>query len=104
MNQKIGKAASKVFSKTINSPKTSFPMFANPALREKPYLKKCTSGMNMIIVPYNIVDLYNWQKQARGGSQYKKWITHDGPPYANGDLHMGHFENKVNSVFHIFYK
>ena len=45
MSQKLGKEASKVFSKTINSPKTSFPMFANPALREKPYLKKCTPSI-----------------------------------------------------------
>ena len=104
MSQKIGKAASKIFSKTINSPKTSFPMFANPALREKPYLKRCTSGMYMTPVKYCNVDLYNWQKQARSGSQYRKWITHDGPPYANGDLHMGHFENKVFSVFRILYK
>lgn len=99
MSQKVGKAASKVFSKTINSPKTSFPMFANPALREKPYLKKCTSGMHKPSLKYYHVDLYNWQKQARSGPQYKRWITHDGPPYANGDLHMGHFENKVFRVF-----
>ena len=113
MSQKIGKAASKIFSKTINSPKTSFPMFApktsfpmfaNPALREKPYLKRCTSGMYLIPAKYCNVDLYNWQKQARSGSQYRRWITHDGPPYANGDLHMGHFENKVFSVFPILYK
>lgn len=44
MSQKLGKEATKVFSKTINSPKTPFPMFANPALREKAYLKKCTSS------------------------------------------------------------
>ena len=46
MSQKLGKEVTKVFSKTINSPKTAFPMFANPALREKAYLKKCTSSRN----------------------------------------------------------
>lgn len=60
--------------------------------------------MYLIPVKYCNVDLYNWQKQARSGFQYRKWITHDGPPYANGDLHMGHFENKVYSVFPILYK
>ena len=44
MSQKVAKEATKVFSKTINSPKTAFPMYANPATREKAYLKKCTSG------------------------------------------------------------
>ena len=48
MSVKVGKEAAKVFSKTINSPKTAFPMFANPATREKPYLKKCTSSTIMV--------------------------------------------------------
>lgn len=49
MSQKLGKEATKVFSKTIHSPKTSFPMFASMAQREKPYLKKCTSSNYLFI-------------------------------------------------------
>ena len=50
MSVKVGKEAAKVFSKTINSPKTAFPMYANPATREKLYLKKCTSSILIVDV------------------------------------------------------
>lgn len=40
----------------------------------------------------NFEDLYNWQKLKRQGPEY---ILHDGPPYANGDVHLGHAVNKV---------
>ena len=89
MSARVGKEATKVFSKTINSPKTAFPMFPNPASREKPFLKKCTSGMGLLRV------IHRFRLKERASSEYAQWITHDGPPYANGDLHMGHFENKV---------
>ena len=42
-----------------------------------------------------LIDLYAWQLKTRAAESNKVWITHDGPPYANGDFHMGHFENKV---------
>ena len=48
---------------------------------------------------YVLVGLYAWQLRERSAQNGKLWITHDGPPYANGDLHMGHFENKVSRVF-----
>ena len=95
MSGRVGKEATKVFSKTINSPKTAFPMYPNPAAREKPFLKKCTSG-EWLLWLFNVSDLYKWQLKERASSDYAQWITHDGPPYANGDLHMGHFENKVS--------
>lgn len=36
--------------------------------------------------------LYQWQREHLNG---KEFILHDGPPYANGDVHMGHAVNKV---------
>lgn len=38
-------------------------------------------------------ELYSWQRENLKGSEF---VLHDGPPYANGDLHMGHAVNKVN--------
>lgn len=37
--------------------------------------------------------MYNWQRDNLKGPEF---VLHDGPPYANGDLHMGHAVNKVN--------
>lgn len=37
--------------------------------------------------------LYEWQRKHLNG---KEFILHDGPPYANGELHMGHAVNKVS--------
>ena len=39
-------------------------------------------------------DLYEWQLQNRTGRPL--FTLHDGPPYANGDIHMGHMVNKVS--------
>lgn len=39
--------------------------------------------------------LYRWQRENLSG---KEFILHDGPPYANGDVHMGHAVNKVIST------
>ena len=100
MSQKVAKEATKVFSKTINSPKTAFPMYANPATREKAYLKKCTSGRTNDVNAFNLIELYLKQLKAPLSPNTRTWITHDGPPYANGNLHMGHFENKVILLFH----
>lgn len=69
MSVKVGKEAAKVFSKTINSPKTAFPMFANPATREKPYLKKCTSSTIMVdpllIIRSDIPGNYGLEQQTK---------------------------------------
>ncbi|KAJ2847478.1 isoleucine-tRNA ligase, partial [Coemansia brasiliensis] len=68
------------YSHTIKLPKTDFPLRANAAVREKQYRERCTDK------------LYEWQLKNNHGPQF---ILHDGPPYANGDLHIGHFMNKV---------
>ena len=46
--------------------------------------------------------LYQWQLNNRPND--KKFILHDGPPYANGDIHIGHMVNKVNNQKNIPYE
>ncbi len=70
------------YKQTINLPVTQFPMKADLPAREPLILKKWAEE-----------DIYKKIREARRGS--KKFILHDGPPYANGDIHMGHALNKV---------
>ncbi|NLM51863.1 MAG: isoleucine--tRNA ligase [Firmicutes bacterium] len=72
----------KDYAKTLNLPKTEFPMRANLAKREPEILKK-----------WEEMDIYGKVKALRKGRP--KYILHDGPPYANGDIHMGTAMNKV---------
>lgn len=67
---------------TVNLPKTSFPMKANLRQRE-PELQKRWREM----------DLYGLVRKARAGCP--KFILHDGPPYASGELHIGTGMNKI---------
>ncbi|KAL9044305.1 MAG: hypothetical protein Q9214_002548 [Letrouitia sp. 1 TL-2023] len=65
---------------TLFLPKSSLP--PRPLVRDFPkYLKRCTD------------DLYAWQRDAR--KSRKAFCLHDGPPYANGPLHIGHALNKI---------
>ena len=74
------------YTKTINLPKTSFPMRANlPRLEPK------------ILQGWKKADLYQRIRDNRKGR--KKYILHDGPPYANGNIHLGHVVNKVLKDF-----
>ena len=70
------------YKTTLNLPKTDFPMRANLAQREPAMLKQWQGD-----------DLYQHIRQARAGCE--KYILHDGPPYANGDIHLGHAVNKT---------
>ena len=70
------------YKSTINLPSTSFPMKANLAQREPGILKH-----------WNDIDLYASQRAVGAGRP--KFILHDGPPYANGAIHIGHAVNKV---------
>jgi isoleucyl-tRNA synthetase len=70
------------YKDTLNLPKTEFPMAANltkmePLIREKWEKEK----------------LYEKIQAAREGAM--PWVLHDGPPYANGDVHVGTGQNKV---------
>jgi len=70
------------YKSTLNLPKTAFSMKANLANREPNFLKA-----------WYAMDLYGKLRAARAGKE--KFILHDGPPYANGDIHIGHAVNKV---------
>jgi len=67
---------------TVFLPKTDFPMKAGLAQKEPAILARWESE-----------DLYGKLRTQRAGR--KRFILHDGPPYANGDIHMGHAMNKV---------
>ncbi|MDE0840805.1 MAG: isoleucine--tRNA ligase [Porticoccaceae bacterium] len=70
------------YKATLNLPKTAFPMRANLAQREPGLLKEWQDS-----------DLYGQIRMARAGRT--RYILHDGPPYANGDIHLGHAVNKT---------
>ncbi|KAI0020736.1 isoleucyl-tRNA synthetase [Xylariomycetidae sp. FL0641] len=93
---------SKKWSATLKLPKSTFPPRSSTADRER-YIRLCAD------------DLYKWQKENRpspGAHEATKsshssgrvelqpvstdtFVLHDGPPYANGDLHVGHALNKI---------
>ncbi|MDD5328177.1 MAG: isoleucine--tRNA ligase [Phycisphaerae bacterium] len=81
----------KSYRDTLCLPKTSFAMKANLTQRE-PQLRKEWAKNN----------IYAKTRQARQGAPL--YTLHDGPPYANGDIHMGHVINKVLKDFVIKYK
>ncbi|MFT5084492.1 MAG: isoleucyl-tRNA synthetase [Lentisphaeria bacterium] len=70
------------YKSTLNLPLTNFAMKANLAQREPLTLKRWQSE-----------DLYGEIRAARAGCE--KFILHDGPPYANGNIHLGHAINRV---------
>ena len=70
------------YKPTLNLPETEFPMRGNLANREPERLKKWRESK-----------LYEKIRAARDGR--KRYILHDGPPYANGDIHIGHAVNKI---------
>ena len=70
------------YKSTLNLPATNFAMKANLAGREPNFLKAWSEN-----------NLYQKVREACKGRP--KFILHDGPPYANGDIHIGHAVNKV---------
>jgi isoleucyl-tRNA synthetase len=70
------------YKHTLNLPSTAFAMKANLAQREPEMLKRWAEQ-----------DVYQEIREARAGRE--KFILHDGPPYANGDIHIGHAVNKI---------
>lgn len=70
------------YKSTLNLPHTDFPMKANLAQREPEMLKR-----------WQELDLY--QRICARNAGKPKFILHDGPPYANGELHLGHAINKT---------
>ena len=78
--------ATKSYSDTLNLPRTDFPMRANLPKREPARL-----------AAWQAADLYGRIREARAGAP--KYLLHDGPPYANGDIHMGTTLNKLLKDF-----
>lgn len=70
------------FDKTLNLPQTDFPMRGNLPKREPEMLRY-----------WNEMDLYHSVQKTK--MDKKKFILHDGPPYANGQTHLGHALNKI---------
>ena len=81
------------YNATINLPKTDFPMRAGLPKREPDFLASWDQGGN---------ELYHQLMEKNEGKPM--FVLHDGPPYANGNLHMGHALNKVLKDFIIRYK
>ncbi|XP_061380741.1 isoleucine--tRNA ligase, mitochondrial [Danaus plexippus] len=73
------KPKTKTYSHTVLFPKTNFPARSNI---NKEKIQKTAK----------FSELYEWQREHLTGPEF---ILHDGPPYANGDLHMGHAVNKI---------
>ncbi len=70
------------YKHTLNLPETDFPMRGNLAQREPKMLTQWTEKK-----------LYQQIREAKKGNT--PFILHDGPPYANGDIHIGHAVNKI---------
>ena len=66
----------------LNLPETPFPMRGDLPRREPVWVKQ-----------WEEKDIYHVIRKARKGQ--RRFVLHDGPPYANGDIHMGHALNKI---------
>ncbi|MDD4899274.1 MAG: isoleucine--tRNA ligase [Candidatus Omnitrophica bacterium] len=79
------------YKNTLNLPQTKFPMKAGLPKREPEFLKF-----------WQEIGLYNLIRENSKGKE--KFVLHDGPPYANGDIHIGHALNKTLKDIVIKYK
>src|SRR5262245_37712986 len=70
------------YKNTLNLPDTRFPMRGDLAKREPQWVAQWQAGK-----------LYERLRKAAQGRP--KFVLHDGPPYANGDIHIGHAVNKI---------
>src|ERR1700682_934751 len=76
MSEKPQKSAVTDYSKSLSLPQTEFPMRAGLPQREPEILKR-----------WNEIGLYGRLREAAGGGA--RFVLHDGPPYANGNIHIG---------------
>jgi isoleucyl-tRNA synthetase len=79
------------YKSTLNLPRTDFPMKADLVAREPERLKK-----------WEAAKLYEKIQDARAGAE--KFVLHDGPPFANGDVHIGNALNKILKDIIVKYK
>src|SRR5688572_19697516 len=86
MNDKPSTAASRDYRETLFLPKTAFPMKAGLPQKEPEILKR-----------WQDMDVYRLLRQA--SAKREKFVLHDGPPYANGHIHIGTALNKILKDF-----
>ena len=79
------------YSKTLNLPTTDFAMRAGLPQREPGMLSE-----------WYDIDVYG--ELMKKNADKPKFVLHDGPPYANGDIHIGHALNKILKDFIVKYK
>jgi len=79
------------YGSTLNLPRTDFPMRANLPEREPEILAK-----------WQLLDIYRRVQEHRAGAPL--WVLHDGPPYANADIHLGQALNKILKDILVKYK
>lgn len=79
------------YKDTLNMPKTEFPMRGNLGVRELEFQQR-----------WKEIGLY--EKVLKQNEGNPSFVLHDGPPYANGDIHIGHTLNKVLKDFVLRYK
>ncbi|MDB5557378.1 MAG: ileS, partial [Enterovirga sp.] len=84
MNDELAKpvTAARDYSETLFLPKTDFPMRAGLPQREPALLRR-----------WHEIDLYGQLRRTAAGRP--RFVLHDGPPYANGNIHIGHALNKI---------
>jgi isoleucyl-tRNA synthetase len=82
LSEKPQKSDASDYSKTLFLPQTEFPMRAGLPQREPEILKH-----------WNEIGLYDRLRESAKGRA--KFVLHDGPPYANGNIHIGHALNKI---------
>jgi isoleucyl-tRNA synthetase len=85
-NKPLSAQEPKPLKSTLNLPQTSFPMKAGLPVNEPLRLQQ-----------WEEMDLYRRIREARAGGE--RYILHDGPPYANGAIHLGHALNKTLKDF-----
>ena len=79
------------YKNTLNLPQTDLPMRANAAQKE-PEIQKFWAENNI------------YEKNLEQRDKTRAFVLHDGPPYANGDIHLGHALNKILKDVIIRYK
>jgi len=79
------------YNQTLNLPKTEFPMRASLPQREPEFLKAWEESKQ-------------YEELMKHNADKPMFLLHDGPPYANGDIHIGHALNKTLKDFIVRYK
>jgi isoleucyl-tRNA synthetase len=82
MNENAAPDSAKDYRSTVFLPDTAFPMRGDLPKREPVLLERWAK-------------LGLWQKMRAASKGREKYVLHDGPPYANGNLHIGHALNKI---------